>query len=118
MAPTTLVGQKTKTTPRGRDPQGEGHPIKVCELLSQFERVRFLVRTTVTSPARVRETKRMLRKALQYQIDGVGFSMVEVLSPCPTYWRMAPVEACRHVEEAMVREFPPGVIKDVAAPRR
>jgi len=114
MAPTTLVNQKTKTSPRGRSPENDGLPIRVCELLSQFERVRFLARTAVTSPSRVRETKRMLKKAFQYQLEGVGFSLVEVLSPCPTYWRKSPVECCRWIEETMVKTFPLGVIKDVA----
>ena len=112
MAPTSLVGQVTTTTPRGRDPQTDGHPIKVCELLQQFERVRLLARTTVTSPARVRETKRLLKKAFQYQIDGVGFSLVEVLSPCPVYWRMTPVQCCKHIEETLATHFPLAVIKD------
>ena len=114
MAPTTLIHQKTKTTPRGRDPETDGCPIRVCELLSQFERVRFLARSTVTSPARVRETKRLLKKAFQYQIEGIGFSLVEVLSPCPTYWRKTPAECCEFIETTMVQTFPLGVIKDVA----
>ncbi len=115
MAPTTLVGQKTKTTPRGRDPEQDGYPIRVCELLSGFDRVRFLARATVTSAARVRRMKKLLKKAFRYQIERVGFSLVEVLSPCPTYWRMTPVECCEFIEETMVKSFPLGVIKDVSA---
>ena len=115
MAPTTLVGQKTKTTPRGRDPETEGMPIKVCELLSGFERVRFLARGSASNPARIREVKRFLKKAFRYQMDGVGFSLVEVLSPCPTYWRLKPTECDKFIEETMSKTFPLGVIKDVAA---
>ncbi len=115
MAPTTLVNQKTKTSPRGRNPQTDGCPIRVCELLSQFERVRFLARSTVTSPQRVRETKRLIKRAFQYQITGVGFSLVEVLSPCPTYWRKTPVECCEFIETTMVQTFPLGIIKEPAA---
>jgi 2-oxoglutarate ferredoxin oxidoreductase subunit beta len=114
MAPTTLAGQKTKTTPRGRDAENEGPPIRVCELLSQFERVRFLARATVTSPSRVREAKRLIKKAFRYQMEGVGYSLVEVLSPCPTYWRMKPSDCHAHIEQTMVKTFPLGIVKDLA----
>ncbi|MFW6182130.1 MAG: thiamine pyrophosphate-dependent enzyme, partial [Spirochaetota bacterium] len=117
MAPTTLVGQQTTTTPRGRDPENEGPPIRVCELLSGLERVRLLARTTVTSPRRVRETKRLLKKAFRYQIEGVGFSLVEVLSPCPTYWRMTPAESMDYIEETMTETFPLGIVKDTGRER-
>ncbi|MDP6438615.1 MAG: thiamine pyrophosphate-dependent enzyme [Candidatus Brocadiia bacterium] len=112
MAPTTLVGQKTKTTPRGRDAATEGHPIKVCELLGQLEGPRLLARVTVATPKRVREAKRMLKKAFQYQIDGIGFSLVEVLSACPTYWRLGPSECGEFIETTMAKVFPLGVVKD------
>jgi 2-oxoglutarate ferredoxin oxidoreductase subunit beta len=69
----------------------------------------------VTSPKRVRETKRYLRKAFRYQMDEVGFSLLEVLSPCPTYWRMSPMESCRYVEEAIAKVFPLGVVRDLEA---
>ena len=114
MAPTTLLGQTTKTTPRGRDARNDGYPIDVCTLLSSLRGVAFLARTTVTSPAHVRQTKRMLRKAFQYQMEGRGFSLVEVLSPCPTYWRKTPLEAMRFIDEDMVKTFALGVFKDVA----
>jgi len=112
MAPTTMVGQKTKTTPRGRDANTEGPPMRVCELLSGFERVRFLARGTVASPPRVREMKRLLKKAFQYQIDGVGYSLVEVLSPCPTYWRLKPADCSEFIENTMAKVFPMGIVKD------
>lgn len=112
MAPTTLVGQKTTTTPRGRDVNMEGPPIRMCELLSELDRTRLLARCTVTTPRRVRAAKRLIKKAFQYQIDGVGFSFIEVLSPCPTYWRMSAGECNDFVEDTMAKTFPLGVIKD------
>jgi 2-oxoglutarate ferredoxin oxidoreductase subunit beta len=115
MAPTTLVGQKTWTTPRGRDPKDTGYPIRMCELLDRLQAPALLARTTVTTPQRVRETKRLLKKAFQYQMAGAGFSFVEVLSPCPTYWRMTPIESCRHIEDTMAEVFPLGIIRDAKA---
>jgi len=115
MAPTTLIGQKTATTPRGRDPKETGHPIKMCELLNQLQAPALLARTTVASPRRVRETKKLLKQAFRYQMEGVGFSMIEVLSPCPTYWRMRPAEACAHIEHTVTATFPLGVVRDVGA---
>jgi 2-oxoglutarate ferredoxin oxidoreductase subunit beta len=112
MAPTTLVGAQTTTSPRGRQPEGMGHPIHMCELLDALEAPVLLTRTTVTSPAHVRRTKKHMRKALQYQMDGRGFSMVEILSPCPTYWYLTPDEAYDHIDEVITSEFPLGVIRD------
>ncbi len=116
MAPTTPLGQKTATTPRGREAATTGHPIRMCELLDRLDGPALLVRSTVSSPARVRETKRLLKKAFRYQMDGVGFGLLEVLSPCPTYWRMSPIESCRHIEEELTGVFPLGVVRDVKAP--
>ncbi len=118
MAPTTLLGQVTTTTPRGRKEDEEGPPVKVCELLRDFERVRLLARTTVSSPRNVKNTRRLLKKALQYQIDGVGFSLVEVLSACPTYWRKTPEECNEFIDNVMTDTFPTGVFKDGGKPRK
>jgi 2-oxoglutarate ferredoxin oxidoreductase subunit beta len=115
MAPTTLIGQKTTTTPRGRDPKTAGYPIRMCELLDALDAPVLLSRVTVTSPRRVMEAKRTLRQAFRYQMDGAGFSLVEVLSPCPTYWRQTPAEAYRHIEEIVSRAFPLGVVRDARA---
>ena len=112
MAPTTRVGQRTATTPFGRDPLNEGPPIKVCELLSGFDRVAYLERTTVTSPKRVRRLKRCIKHAFDLQIAGAGFTLVEVLSPCPIYWRMPPAECMAFIEDELVKTFPLGVFKD------
>jgi len=115
MAPTTMVGQETATTPFGRDLLNEGPPIKVCELLSQLERVAYLERTTVTSPRHVRHLKRCIRHAFELQMAGAGFSLVEVLSPCPVYWRKSPVECLKFIDEEMTKTFPLGVFKDCGA---
>lgn len=112
MAPTTLVGQKTTTTPHGRDPATEGHPIRVCELLATLTNAVYLARTTLTSPKYVRETKKAVERAFLTQEKKKGFSLVEVLSPCPTYWHMGPVEAMRHIDEVMTKTFPLGVVRD------
>ncbi len=114
MAPTTLVGQKAATAPHGRDPDkaGMGYPIRVSELLATLEGTRYLARGTVTTPAQVQKLKEYLKKAFAAQMAGIGFSMVEVLSPCGTNWGMNPVEAVEWIEEAMVPVFPLGEIKN------
>ena len=112
MAPTTLVGMKTTTTPRGRDPANEGCPIRVCELLATLDRTAFLARGTLTSPRRVRQTKKFLNRAFETQERKMGFSLVEILSPCPTYWRLPPTKAMEFIENEMVKTFPLGIVKD------
>ena len=113
MAPTTVVGQKTTTTPWGRDPQaGEGWPLKVSELLSNFEGVNFSVRCSISNPSEVIKTRRFIKQAFVNQIKNKGFSIVEVLTPCPTIWQKDPVEAVKWIEEEMVKYFPLGVVKD------
>ncbi len=115
MAPTTLIGQRSSTTPGGRDPQTTGYPIRMCELLDQLDAPAFLGRTSVASPLLIRHTKRLVKKVFQYQMDGMGFCMLEVLSPCPTYWRMKPTDAHRFIEETVVKTFPLGIVRDVGA---
>lgn len=112
MAPTTIVGQKTQTTPLGRNRATDGEPLRICELLSPLSGAVLLARTTVTTPERVRETKRLIRRAFEVQLKGQGFSLIEVVSPCPTYWRMAPIVALRYIEDELTKHFPLGVIKD------
>ncbi|MBM4310556.1 MAG: 2-oxoglutarate oxidoreductase [Deltaproteobacteria bacterium] len=113
MAPTTLAGMKTTTTPAGRKPKSEGPPIRVCELLSGLANTVYLERTAVNSPANVIKTKKAIRKAFSVQQKKAGFSLVEILSPCPTNWRMDTVASCTWIDEVMAREFPLGVIKEV-----
>ena len=113
MAPTTLRGMKTTTTPYGRDHLLEGHPIKMSEILALLEGVAYIERVAVNSPSNIRKTKKAIAKAFQMQLDKRGFSMVEILSPCPTNWKMSSVQAWKWVDEEMTRVFPLGVFKDV-----
>jgi 2-oxoglutarate ferredoxin oxidoreductase subunit beta len=113
MAPTTLTGQKTTTTPYGRDKVLEGYPLKMSEMLALVEGAVYIERVAVNSPANIRKTKKAIQKAFQVQIDKLGFALVEILSPCPTNWKMSPLEAWQWVDKEMTKEFPLGVIKDV-----
>ena len=112
MAPTTLPGQKTKTSPRGRDPAEAGMPIRACELLNTLEAPAFIERCSVHNVKNVLRTKKAIRKALENQIDGKGYSFVEVLSMCPTNWGLDPVEAAAWVESDMVPYYPLGNFRD------
>lgn len=117
MAPTTLLNQRTTTTPYGRDMKLEGHPIKMSEILGLIDGVAYVERTAVNSPANIRKAKKAIRKAFQAQIDDLGFSVVEILSPCPTNWRMGPLESWQWIDEEMTKVFPLGVVKDVTGAR-
>ena len=112
MAPTTLPGQTTTTTPYGRNPSYHGYPIRVCELLSTLDGVSYLERTLIDTPANILKTKRAIKKAFIYQIENKGFSLIEILSPCPTNWKMTPSQAFKWTAEVMTKIFPPGVYKD------
>jgi 2-oxoglutarate ferredoxin oxidoreductase subunit beta len=112
MAPTTLLDQKTATTPTGRDLPCDGPPIKVCEMLSALDGPSYIARVAVNKPAAVRKAKAAINIAFSRQIEGKGFSLVEVLSPCPTYWRQKPVDAMASIDDWMVKTFPLGVYKD------
>jgi len=113
MAPTTLLEQVTTTTPTGRDADVAGHPVRICEVFSALDGTSYLERVTVNKPAAVIKAKKAIAKAFQRQIDGAGFSLVEILSPCPVNWKMAPLQACAWIDEVMVKEFPLGVFKEV-----
>lgn len=113
MAPTTLSEQVTTTTPYGRDVKLEGYPVKMSEIVALVRGSAYIERTAVNSPANIRKTKKAIRKALQCQIDGLGFSLVEILSPCPTNWRMTPLESWQWIDKEMTKEFPLGIIKDI-----
>jgi 2-oxoglutarate ferredoxin oxidoreductase subunit beta len=112
MAPTTLSAQVTTTTPYGRDAILEGYPIRMSEMVALVKGAVYIERTAVNSPTNIRKTKKAIRKALQAQIDGLGFSLVEILSPCPTNWKMTPLESWQWVDTVMTKEFPLGLIKD------
>ncbi|MDD5126955.1 MAG: thiamine pyrophosphate-dependent enzyme [Dehalococcoidales bacterium] len=112
MAPTTLLEQKTTTTPYGRDLKVEGYPIRMSEIIALTRGAVYVERTAVNSPANIRKTKKAIKKAFQTQIDGLGFALVEVLSPCPTNWKMTPRESWQWIDDVMSKEFPLGLIKD------
>jgi len=112
MAPTTLLGQHTTTTPGGRGKNQEGGPIRVCEMLSSLDGVCYLERTSVSSPKDVIVAKRAIKKAFENQMDGKGYSLVEVLSMCPTDWKLTPQDAIKFVNDEMKKSFPLGVFKD------
>jgi len=115
MAPTTLIGQKTTTCVTGRNPEINGFPIRMCELLSTLDGTVYAERTTVHNVAGVVKTKNALRKAFQNQLDKRGFSIVEILSMCPTNWGTRldnPSEATKYVNDSMMKVFPPGVYKE------
>ena len=112
MAPTTLVGMKATTAPNGRDPKEHGYPMHVCEILNQLTAPYYLERTSCNNPANVNKTKAAIKKAFQNQLDGKGFSLVEIVTSCPTNWGMEALEALDFLEEKMFAEFPLGVIRD------
>ena len=115
MAPTSLPGQVTQTSPYGRDVNLCGYPVKVCEMLSQLDGPEYLERVTVNNVKNVRNAKRAIKKAFQNQIEGKGFSLVEVLSSCPTNWGMTPQKALAWIDEKMIPYYPLGVYKDRSA---
>jgi 2-oxoacid:acceptor oxidoreductase gamma subunit (pyruvate/2-ketoisovalerate family) len=117
MAPTSLVGQKTTTSPFGRSVQNEGYPMKVCELFAGLEAPVYLERTAIFDNKNNMRTRKAIRKAIQNQIDGLGFSLVEILSPCPTIWKMTPLESRRWLNENMMPYFKLGVYRDKTAPQ-
>ncbi|MBE3071260.1 MAG: 2-oxoglutarate oxidoreductase [Planctomycetes bacterium] len=112
MAPTTVPGQKTTTTPKGRSVTSEGYPIRVSELLATLEKPAYIERCVIGSPKDIRRAKNAIKKSFRVQRDLKAFSLVEILSPCPTYWRVAPPKALEYIETWMEEIFPPGVIKD------
>lgn len=112
MAPTTLVGQKTTTTPKGRHIASEGYPLRVAELLATIEGVSYIERTAVDSIKNLMLTKKAVEKAFRYQMENKGFSFVEILSPCPTDWGMSSEEAINWMRNEMLPAFPLGILKD------
>ena len=112
MAPTTLPGQVTQTSPYGRKVESVGYPLRVCELLSNVTGATYLERVAVNDVKNVRNAKRAIQKAFSYQMEGKGFSLIEVLSTCPTNWGLTPDKALKWLEENMIPYYPLGVYKD------
>ncbi len=115
MAPTSLPGQVTQTSPYGRDTETAGYPIRVCELLSTLDGVALAQRVTVDSPKNVRLAKKAIRKAFEYQIQGLGYSIIEVVSTCPTNWGFSPSDAFEWMRDNMLPYYPLGIYKDIKA---
>ena len=112
MAPTTLIGQKTTTSPFGRQEAHCGKPIKISEMLAAIPGAKSIERVAVSSPAQVIKAKKAILKAFKNQVEGKGFSLVEVLSTCPTNWGLSPVEALKWLEENMMPYYPLGVFRN------
>lgn len=106
MAPTTLPGMKTTSSPKGRDVETQGFPIRVAELLSTLDGAGYIVRRSLHDPKNIRMAKKAIRLAFETQVRGLGFSLVELLSTCPTNWNLTPVESLKFVEDKMVAYFP------------
>ena len=112
MAPTSLMGQVTATSPSGREPS-HGYPVHVPELLATMKGVAYCARGSVHTPARFQQTKKYLKTAFQKQMDGVGLSFVEVLSACPPDWHLKPIDCLNWIEEKVMAEYPLGEFKNV-----
>ena len=113
MAPTTLLGMKTATTPYGRDPRLNGYPYKIAEMMAHLDGVTYITRQSVYNPAHVRQTKKAIRKAFENAMAGNGFSLVEVVSTCNSGWKLSPVASNEWLEQNMLPFYPLGDIKDV-----
>jgi 2-oxoglutarate ferredoxin oxidoreductase subunit beta len=114
MAPTTMPGQRTSTSPDGRDVKNDGSPFKMAELLSNLDGVAFSARVAVNSPKNVLQAKKMIKTAFRYQVEGSGFSFIEALSTCPTNWGMSALQANQRLTDEMIPYFPLGVYKNTA----
>ncbi|MDR0401468.1 MAG: hypothetical protein LBH27_00450 [Endomicrobium sp.] len=112
MAPTTLIGQITETTPFGRNCKKDGYPIKLSELLSTLDGVIYLERASIHSPKNIINAKKAIKKSFKHQINGDGFSMIEIVSSCPVGWNMLPIESLKWIENVFLKSFPLGIIKN------
>jgi 2-oxoglutarate ferredoxin oxidoreductase subunit beta len=115
MAPTSLPGQITQTSPYGRDVKTVGYPVRVCELLREVDGAAYLERVAVNDVKNVKNAARAIKKAFQYQLEGKGFSLIEILSTCPTNWGLTPDKALKWLEDNMIPYYPLGVYKDAWA---
>lgn len=113
MAPTTLEGQKTSTSPYGRDTKGAGFPMKMAEIVAFFEAVAYVERVTCNTPANARKAKRAIKKAFEYQMEGLGTTFIEVASNCPSNWKCTVEESLQWLEEKVFPYYPLGVFKDI-----
>jgi len=118
MAPTSLPQMVTQTTPYGRNTAVNGHPVRVCEMVSTLSGAAYVARVTVDTVAHVREAKKAIRKAFEVQQAGLGFSLIEVVSTCPTNWGLKPVDALQWLRDNMLPYYPLGVYKDITAEQK
>ena len=112
MAPTTLPGQKTSTTPLGRNSKRDGFPLRMSELLSTIEGASYIVRTSLDSYKNLMNTKKAIEKAFRYQMEDKGFSLVEILSPCPVDWKLSPRDSLLWIQKEMIPVFPLATFRD------
>ncbi len=112
MAPTTLVGMKSTTTPGGRDPEKHGYPMHMCEILNQLTAPYYIERVSCDTPQHVIATRKAIKKAFQYQLEGKGYSIVEIVTTCPTNWGLDPLKALDFLRNEMFNEYPLGVFRD------
>jgi len=117
-APTTLIGQKSTTTPNGRNPMTEGYPLRVSELLATLEAPAYIARVGLGDNKQIAQANKAIRRAVENQVKGLGFSLVEVLSPCPTIWKMSPVDAQKWVRDVLEKTYPLGVLCDRTGERQ
>ena len=113
MAPTTLMGMKATTAPAGRQAEQHGYPMHMCEIINTLQAPAYIARVTCTDPANIRKAKAAVKKALEYQMEGKGFSFVEFVSNCPTNWGMSPLETLDYIKEKMLPEFPLGEFRAI-----
>ena len=112
MAPTTLIGQKTTTSPLGRQVDWSGRPIRIAEMLATIDGAKFVERVAVNTPANIRKAKKAIKRCFEIQLEGKGFGIVEVLSACPTNWGYPPAEALKWLEENMIPYYPLGNLRN------
>ena len=115
MAPTTLVGMKATTAPGGRDPKVHGYPMHIVEILNQLTAPYYLERVSCNTPQNVIKTRKAIEKAFKYQMEGKGFSLVEIVTSCPTNWGLSPLKSLEFLEEKMFAEYPLGLVRDKGA---
>ena len=112
MAPTTLMGMKATTAPMGRTAELHGYPMHVCEVLNDLQAPFYLERCSCNTPGNVMKTKKAIKKAFQYQLNSCGFSLVEIVTSCPTNWGLSPLDALDFLDQNMLKEYPLGVVRD------
>lgn len=113
LGPTTVLNQVTTTSPKGRNREYHGFPMKIAEQIALCEGTAFAARVALDSPASIMQAKKAMRKAFEAQINGLGFGFVEILSSCPTNWKMSPINAHKHIKENLTKVYPLGTFKDV-----